>query len=80
MRNLVYDTRFFSEHFYSDNVAIQERTKHELLASKACNSLANLTLDTSSIMGYLKTARSSQDPSLVFVPLPAPLRLEGMRW
>jgi predicted nucleic acid-binding protein len=35
MPNLVYDTRFFIEHFYSANETVQERTKHELLASKA---------------------------------------------
>lgn len=35
MPNLVYDTRFFIEHFYSGNIAIQERTKHELLNNKA---------------------------------------------
>jgi predicted nucleic acid-binding protein len=33
--NLVHETRFFIEHFYSAKRSIQERTKHELLASKA---------------------------------------------
>jgi predicted nucleic acid-binding protein len=35
MPNLVYDTRFFIEHFYSANKGIQERTKHEILANKS---------------------------------------------
>ncbi len=35
MPNLIYDTRFFIEHFYSANIAVQERTKRELLNNKA---------------------------------------------
>ena len=35
MPNLVYDTRFFIEHFYSTNKGVQERTTHELLTNKA---------------------------------------------
>ena len=33
MPNLVYDTRFFIEHFYSANETIQQRTKREILTS-----------------------------------------------
>jgi predicted nucleic acid-binding protein len=31
MPNLVYDTRFFIEHYYSADHAVQEKTKRELL-------------------------------------------------
>jgi predicted nucleic acid-binding protein len=34
MPDRLYDTRFFIEHFYSADETIQERTKHEILASK----------------------------------------------
>ena len=34
MPSLVYDTRFFIEHYYSPNRGIQERTRHELLTNK----------------------------------------------
>jgi len=34
MPDRLYDTRFFIEHFYSADDTIQERTKHEILASK----------------------------------------------
>jgi len=35
MPNLVYDTRFFIEHFYSANETVQRRTTRELLTNKA---------------------------------------------
>ena len=35
MPNLVYDTRFFIEHFYSTNEKVQEATKREILVNKA---------------------------------------------
>jgi predicted nucleic acid-binding protein len=34
MPDRLYDTRFFIEHFYSADEKIQERTKHEILATK----------------------------------------------
>ena len=34
MPDRLYDTRLFIEHFYSADDTIQERTKHEILASK----------------------------------------------
>ena len=35
MTSLVYDTRFFIEHFYTADETVQERTKHQILSSKA---------------------------------------------
>ena len=35
MSNLVYDTRFFVEHFYSGDEEVQERTKREIQTGKA---------------------------------------------
>lgn len=35
MPELVYDTRFFIEHFYSANEKMRERTKREILVNKA---------------------------------------------
>jgi predicted nucleic acid-binding protein len=35
MTSLVYDTRFFIEHFYAADEIVQERTKHQILSSKA---------------------------------------------
>jgi predicted nucleic acid-binding protein len=35
MPDLVYDTRFFIEHFYSANEKMRERTKREILVNKA---------------------------------------------
>jgi predicted nucleic acid-binding protein len=35
MPNLVYDTRFFVEHFYSGDEVVQERTKREIQTEKA---------------------------------------------
>jgi predicted nucleic acid-binding protein len=35
MPNLVYDTRFFIEHFYSGDEEVQERTKREIQTGKA---------------------------------------------
>jgi predicted nucleic acid-binding protein len=35
MPDLVYDTRFFIEHFYSANEKMRERTKLEILVNKA---------------------------------------------
>jgi predicted nucleic acid-binding protein len=34
MPNLVYDTRFFIEHYYSADHAIEEKTKRELLSNR----------------------------------------------
>jgi predicted nucleic acid-binding protein len=35
MPDLVFDTRFFIEHFYSANEKMRERTKREILVNKA---------------------------------------------
>jgi predicted nucleic acid-binding protein len=35
MPDVVYDTRFFIEHFYSANEKMRERTKREILVNKA---------------------------------------------